>query len=88
MREAEWRQARGRMALVPSRVGGLAGRGAVVAQAVGLDDDAQVREEEVDPAAVQPLLGEGGAKAGPPRDRQEAAFELGVGESGGPAALS
>jgi hypothetical protein len=45
--------------LIPLGVGALARRGAVVAQAVGFNDEAKLGPEEVDAVAVDVLLGEG-----------------------------
>jgi hypothetical protein len=46
------------MGLVADEVAGLAGRGAVVAQAVGLDHEAQIRPMEGDLEVIDPLLAE------------------------------
>ena len=46
------------MGLVAEGVAGLGGRGAVVAPAVGLDDEAEVGPEEVDLVVVDHLFGE------------------------------
>jgi hypothetical protein len=55
----------------------------VVAQAVGLDDQAEVRPEEVDSVSIDSLLGERLREPGPARNPQESLFELGVGEGEG-----
>jgi hypothetical protein len=60
MGEAEWREPSGEMSLISSMVARLLGRGAVIAQTVGLDYEPQGWPEEVDPKAVQP----------PPRERE------------------
>ena len=56
--EAEDPEARGGVLLVAARGPGLLGRGAVVAQAIGLDDEAVVGEPEVDFVAQDPVFGQ------------------------------
>jgi hypothetical protein len=53
---------------------------AVIAQAVGLDDEPEARPEEIDRKSVHPFTRPWPWEAGPAGDRQEAAFELRVGE--------
>ena len=55
--EAQAAQARPRVGLVAAEVDRLLGGGAVVAEAVGLDDEAEGGPEEVDPVATEPALG-------------------------------
>jgi hypothetical protein len=62
--------------LVPKAVTRLLRRRSVVAQAVGLDNEAQLGPEEVHPEAVHSLLGQRSRQAGSPRDRDEAPLEL------------
>jgi hypothetical protein len=57
----------------------------VVPEAVRLDDEAERREVEVDAVAVDLFLGEGSRQAGPGRDREKAALQLGVCEAEGVA---
>jgi hypothetical protein len=78
-------QARRHVGLIAAPVTRLLGGRAVVAQAVGLDDEAEVRPEEVDPEAVEPLLCEGRGQTRPPGDGEKAALELRVGEGEGVA---
>jgi hypothetical protein len=61
----------------------LLGGRAVVAEAVGLDDQLQVGPEEVDAEVVHALAGERLRQAGPQRNRDEQALELGIGEREG-----
>jgi hypothetical protein len=70
----------GHVRLVADAVGGLLRRRAVVAQAVGLDDEVELRPEEVDPVAVDLALGKGPRQTGAPCDREEQALEVAVGE--------
>ena len=63
------------MGLVAPEVHRLLGRGAVMAEAVGLDDEAEVGPEEVDPIAAEAALGLGRGKAGLADDREEAPLE-------------
>jgi len=58
--EADHRVLRGEEVLVAADVLGLRGGGAVVGEAVGLDDELLLRPEEVDAvSAEQPFLGAG-----------------------------
>jgi len=52
----------------------------VVTQAVGLDHEAELRPEEVDAEAVDPLLRERRRQTSGTRDRQKSPLELGLGE--------
>jgi len=81
--EAEWGQARCGVALEAEGVAGLGGRGAVVAPAIGLDDEAEVGPEEVDLEFVDELFGERGRETGGRGDRAEEEFQLVVGEPKG-----
>jgi hypothetical protein len=54
VRETQWPEAGGDMGLVAFETAALLRSGAVVAQAVGLNDDAELRPEEVDLVAVDP----------------------------------
>jgi hypothetical protein len=84
-REAQRRQARGGMDLMTFGVLGLGGGRAVVAPAVGLDDQAEVGEVKVDLEAVDDLLGERLREAGGGGNRAEEELEVGVGEQEGVA---
>jgi hypothetical protein len=57
----------------------LRGRGAVIAQAVGLDDQPEVGPVEVDLPAVDDLFGERRREAGVRGDRAEVDLQVGVG---------
>jgi hypothetical protein len=80
VREPQDRQARRRVGLVAAPIAPLLRRRAVVAQAVRLDDQSQLRPVEVDAIAVEPLLREGWRQPGATRDRKKPALELRVGE--------
>lgn len=64
------------MNLVSPSVGGLLSRGAVVAQGVGLDHEAEAGPEEIDVEAVDLLLGERRRKARLSNEWQEGVLEL------------
>ena len=64
-------------------VAGLLGGRAVIAQAVGLDDQAVVGEEEVDFVAEDPVFGERDREAGGEGERAEEDLEVRVGEPEG-----
>jgi hypothetical protein len=64
--------------LIAEGVAGLSGGGAVIAPAVGLDDQSQARPVEVDLEAVDHLLRERSGKTGLGGDRAEENFELGI----------
>jgi hypothetical protein len=81
--EAQRRQARGGVRLIAQPVAVLLGRGAVVAKAVGLDHEPEIRPVEVHLEAVELLLGERRREPGAGRQRQETALQLGVGEAEG-----
>ena len=85
VREAKAGQARRRQRLIAHTVLGLLRGRAVITQAVGLDDEAQVRPIEVDPEATDVGLCAGFGETGTACDGQEVALELRVGESEGPA---
>jgi hypothetical protein len=80
VREAQWSQAGGGVGLEAQGVSGLRRGSAVVAPAVGLDDEAEVGPEEVDLELVDHDFGERDRKAGPCRKWAEEAFQLVVGE--------
>lgn len=61
--------------LVASEVHRLLGRGAVMAQAVGLDHEAEVGPEEVDPMRAELALRCRPGQAGLPHDREEPSLE-------------
>ena len=81
--EAQRRQPGGGVRLVAHAIACLLGGGAVVAQAVGLDHQAEVGPEEVDLEPVQALARQRQRQAGLLDQRQEAPLELGVGEAEG-----
>ncbi len=83
--EAQRRQAGRRVGLIATPVARLLGGRAVVAQPVGLDDQAELRPEEVDSEAVEVSLRQRRGQTGAPGDRQEAPLELGLGEGEGVA---
>jgi hypothetical protein len=57
----------------------------VVSQAIGFDDELQIRPHEVDAELTDPLLCLGSRQLRPPAELQEAPLELRVGESERPA---
>jgi len=69
--------------VVANRVAALGGGGAVVAESVGLDDEAERVPIEVDLEVVDDVLGHLGGQAGGDGDRTEEDFELGIGEQEG-----
>jgi hypothetical protein len=71
------------MALEAQRIAGLGRGGAVVAPAIGLDDKAEVRPEEVDLELVDELFGQRGRQARRRGDRPEEQFQFVVGEPEG-----
>jgi len=81
--EAQLGEAGGGVRLVAEPVPSLLGRRAVVAQAVGLDHEAELGPVEVDFELVDDLAGERHRQADPGRERQEAPFELLLGEAKG-----
>ncbi len=83
VREAQRRQARGDAPVVARTVGRLLHGRAVVAQAVALDDEPELRPVEVDPVRPEVALRARLREAGAARDRDEEALELGVGEDEG-----
>ena len=85
VREPQLGEAGGRVDLVAEAVACLLSGSAVVTQAVGLDDEPELRPEEVDPEAVDVGAGLGERQPGRARQRLEAALELGVGEGEGAA---
>jgi hypothetical protein len=81
--EAEPLDVRDGVRLVADEVLRLLGRGAVIAEAVGLHDEAEVGPVEVDFEAVDRCLGVRLRQAGSARDRDEEAFEFRGGEDEG-----
>ena len=71
--------------LIPSSVASLLDLGSVVAEPVGLDDQAQVPPEKVDLEAGDADAGLGTRQAGTPNQPQEPSFELGIGQREGVA---
>jgi hypothetical protein len=71
--------------LVAAGVAGLGRGGAVVAEAVGLDDEAEVGPVEVDLEIVDDLFGERRREPGVGSERPEEEFEFVVGEAEGMA---
>ena len=63
--EAKRRETRGEMGLIAQAIPRLLARGAVVAQTIGLDDEPQIRPEEINPEAVEALLGERNRQTAP-----------------------
>src|SRR5215218_7601148 len=60
-------------------------RRAVVPEAVGLDDEIELRPMEINEVAVDPLASSRWRQAGVPDETQEAPLELGIGELEGPS---
>ncbi len=83
--EAERRQAGGEVGLVPLAILRLLGRSAVVGEPVGLDDESEIRPEEVDAMTRNRLLGEGKAEAGSGDEADLLAERLRVDPIQGPA---
>jgi hypothetical protein len=83
MGKAKWREPSGEMSLISSMVARLLGRGAVIAQPVGLNHESQVRPEEIDPKAVQALACEREWQANLGHERQEEPLQVRVGEAEG-----
>jgi hypothetical protein len=78
--ESDDRVPRGEEVLVAADVPGLRGRGAVVGEAVGLDDEVLVGPEEVRAVlAEEPLLREWPWQARVADESQESALEIRVG---------
>lgn len=67
--EPQRRQASRRVGLIATPVARLLGGRAVVAQPVGLDDQAEVRPEEVDSEVVEVSLRQRRGQTGAPGDR-------------------
>lgn len=78
--EAQRRVPRSEMILVATTIARLLGGSAVVAQAIGLDNQPQVGPEEVDAKAAEVLARERHRKPCLLRERQEEPLELGIGE--------
>jgi hypothetical protein len=73
--EAQGAQAGPCVGLVAAEIHRLLGRGPVVAEAVGLDHEAEVGPEEVDPVAAESTLRVWHRQAGVADDREEATLE-------------
>jgi hypothetical protein len=71
------------MGLEAQGVAGLGGGGAVITPAIGLDDEAEVRPEEVDLESVDLDFGERGREPGCGGERAEEDFQIVVGEAEG-----
>jgi hypothetical protein len=84
MREAERREAGGYVSLVAKPIACLLGGSAVVAKAVCLHDQPELRPVEDDSEAVEVLLGQRSRKASSSDEAQEAPLELGVRQDEGP----
>lgn len=83
VREAQGREAGARVSLIAATVHGLLRGRAVIAEAVGLDDEAEIGPVEVHSEAVEADLGLRWWEAGSPSDGDEAALELRVSEEQG-----
>ena len=83
--EAQRCEPGGDMGLVPQVVASLLGRSAVVAQAVGLDDQMQLWPQEVDLEAVDPDFRLRQWQADVPGQGQEKALEVGASQTEGAA---
>ncbi len=81
--EAERAKAGASMSLVAFQVGRLSRDGAVVGEAVGLDDEAELGPVKVDAVAAEAMLAGRPGKAGGEGDRQEAALERSLGAAEG-----
>ena len=81
--EAQWRQAGSGVDLVAEHIASLGGGRAVVAPAVGLDDQPVVRPVEVDLEAVYDPFGQGVRQAGRRGERAEENFQIRVREAEG-----
>src|ERR1700742_275145 len=75
MGEAQAAQAGSGMDLIAAEIHRLLGGGPVMAQAVGLDDEAEGGPEEIDSISAQPALRLGRRNAGLADDREEAPLE-------------
>ena len=80
VRESQRGKAGHRVGLIAKAVLSLLGGGSVVAEAVGLDDQAEGGPIEVDAETIDSLLCEGWAKTCPADDSQKTPLELRVGE--------
>lgn len=68
------------MGLIATPVHCLLACGAVITKAVSFDHQAEVRPEEIDPIAVQPLLGQRLRETGGLGYREKTALKLGIGK--------
>jgi hypothetical protein len=73
------------MGLVPAPVAGLLRWGSVIPETVGLDHEAQLGPEEVDPEPVDLSTCLRGREPGRPDQLKESALELGVRQAKNPA---
>jgi hypothetical protein len=76
VREAERREARGYVSLVAKPIACLLGGSAVVAKAICLHDQPELRPVEVDSEAIDMLLSQRGRKPGAGSDRDEPPLQL------------
>jgi hypothetical protein len=83
--EAQLGEPRGGVGLVAEPIPGLLGGGAVVAEAIGLDDEPEARPVEVDFEVVDPLAREGRRQTRFAREWEEATFQFLFGEAEGAA---
>src|SRR5436190_466903 len=83
--EAQHGEPCGGKGLVADPVARLLHRRSVIAKAVGLDDESELRPIEVDPNAGEPPLRGGRRQAGTPSDGKKSPFQLGLGEAEGRA---
>lgn len=81
MGEPKGRGASGGMCLVPAAIPGLLERRAVIAETVRLDNESEIRPEEVDPEAVQSDAGLWQRQACLAHEPKEHPLELGIGET-------
>jgi hypothetical protein len=83
VREAQRSQPSGRVSLISNAIPRLLGSGAVISQAVRLNDQTEPRPVEVDPESVDVDSGQRLWKSGSPSDWEKSAFEFGIGEQEG-----
>lgn len=81
--EAQWGETGGGVGLEAEGIAGLGRRGAVIAPAIGLDDEAEIGPEEVDLELVDHLFGQRDRKAGGGGNRPEEPFQLVIREPEG-----
>jgi hypothetical protein len=83
--EAKWPASREPVRVVPGVVAILLRRRPVVAQAVGLDHEAQFGPDEIDAVSVEHALGLRNGQARPPYEAEKAPLQLAVGQAEGAA---